>query len=1452
MNYTVDSVIWRKAQLQDNGWSYDELFPELYDERPPGSSPFKKPKLRKCSRCGTEFFERETYEPCPRCGDKTEVTKRQGGKTITERKNEANSRYSMYVSNARYVEGKGPNDLTSTIDKIVSNAKKRIWIAVPWFYTKTENEWLKTLLDALCNSAKHGIDLRLFLRPDRDNQNITNQILLAGGKVFSKRSIVRHIHTKMVLSEREVLVTTANLTEFDLFRNLNSGTLSSDSRYLSDAEKDFLRLLEPEVEARFEAKDIPIEQVLPENFVSFFKDRFQQLNPMQQEAMPLVLQHRENLLVGAETGTGKTLLAEIAMLRQLLENPKSKIVYLGPLKALTAEKEEEWQHFAERGFSVYKMTGDEENVDVDKAKNAQILISTIEKWDSLTRKPKTYSFVKDPNLVVLDEIHIIDSEVRGPATEALLTRIKRTSPKARIMGLSATMKNVEELAKWLNAESYSNSTYRAVPLYPFFQAYPDTDIYMDEERTKDKLVLEIVNSLKRNATESEGSGKILIFVGTRGKAERTGLMLASSIEQPDVGYRPTLLSPKLAQIVSKGVAFLHSGLGKADREQVVSLFNNGPIDILVSTTALAWGVNLAARTVIIRDLYLGRETEIDAIYMKQMLGRAGRKGRENVGYAFILVPQSKKIEIEKVFLEGKDIESKLDRKILDHINAEIKLQNVRNIQDIRQWFMTTFWFYQDRGPKQDWDSLLISSLDLLVSNGFVQRRKDTLSSTQLGRLTADWYISVKTAISCIERLKDYSFAAHADAERAELVLLRAVAESAEELQSFVRSLEEREEVRAFKRDHPFLVDLSEENAKVCMILHQALETSGYIPDEEYLLTREAVRILGYLSEVGKLTRNISLTVIAKDLAERLQYRTKRGSGRLLNLIWLSTPNNDYKDRNVRASYSFLDSRHLASVTSLSRMIDELPEVDQRKLPKSLWPNLTRLPVISPVGIDGKHLGQPVRLLLSGSDVVIQGYYRAVFEGSETEGFISDWSGEFIDLTQILKNLCSRFGHHRIPFELFTMNRFGWHCVQLILSIIILPISWRQDVLDEIGAYLRSVGKEFRAFSLISRFLLWIKKRLFPIAYGHSFIEVNEHCKRLAEMLTGNSPDVETKVANVYFFTRRIIQICQDLSEHPRTVSSVLATRKGTVDETAILIVSLLRSLRIDSDLVEVRGGRMRGHYLPFYRDRGKIWLLDLLQEEDMPLQLRGLGASTRAEFNDFQRLFVRGDEEQKETGFIMQWLDHYLAPESYKEKLEPREIFNHTAEDIEALSRHVFTKKVDKDLAATGIVKEYRTTESAEKRRSKYATSLVQVQTPRRPVPAVQVSRQREQDSARLEYDFSGLDDGTLTNFGWRADKGSTQRQYALEKAIDAHGIERIYRTLLFLKANWPSRGVTDLKVKHVEADLDWLQRKFPAVREISLWPTAKFEGRCVRCGRRIVLGDPIKPTDDGWAHLRC
>src|SRR5208282_3879218 len=223
--------------------------------------------------------------------------------------------------------------------------------------------------------------------------------------------------------------------------------------------------------------------------------QYPKLNPVQTDASPYVLRRAENLLIGTETGTGKTLLAEIAIWNLLSKNSRSKALYIAPLRAITMEKERDWQKFAAANMPVYKITGDEETVDEEKARNARIILTTGEKWDSLTRKPGRFPFVKNIDLVIIDEIHIIDEETRGPTTEVLLARLQRTLPKARIIGLSATMRNIEELSRWLHGEYYKNTAYRPVPVTIAFQEVPDTRYYNISEQAKDKIVLDSVQML---------------------------------------------------------------------------------------------------------------------------------------------------------------------------------------------------------------------------------------------------------------------------------------------------------------------------------------------------------------------------------------------------------------------------------------------------------------------------------------------------------------------------------------------------------------------------------------------------------------------------------------------------------------------------------------------------------------------------------------------------------------------------------------------------------------------------------------------------------------------------------------------------------------------------------------------------------------------------------------------
>ena len=706
-----------------------------------------------------------------------------------------------------------------------SERREAIWIAVPWFYTSTRNLWIESLIETLAKKSKEGLDVRLFIRPDVSNHSTVNKLNLANVKIFSKKQMIRHIHTKMVLNESRLLAMTANITDFDLNRNLNTGILTASDNNVRKAKFDFEKLVEADVLKQAQFKETRIDDVLPKDVADFFRDQYPKLNPVQTEIAPYVLRRSENLLIGTETGTGKTLMAEVAIWNLLSKNARAKALYIAPLRAITMEKEHEWQKFASAGFPVYKITGDEETVDEDKARKARIILTTGEKWDSLTRKPGRFPFVRNMDLIVLDEVHIIDDETRGPTTEVLVARLKRMLPKARIIGLSATMRNVEQLAHWINGEFYSNTSYRPVPLTIAFQDIPDARYYNVSERAKDKIVLDSVQMLLSEGTGTGKRGKILIFTGSRRKAEETAEKIVASIKLLDEPYLCQASNRKLRALMEKGAAFIHAGLDASDRKMVINAFDEGPIDVIASTTSLAWGVNIAARTVIIRDIRVAMQKEIDFLDLKQMIGRAGRVGKENVAYAIILVPFKERQLVETALEKGKDIESKLERYLLDHINAEINLGIIKDERTLREWFTSTFWYYQKHQSRSDWQIFLGEQLGLLVRTGFVTKSQDSLTTTHLGKLTSDWYVHVKTAINLLSGLAKFDFHTYGDSERAELYLLRLLATSEEDFSVVLRSIEEREEVQNFIEANPIFADCEQDTAKVGMILFDTMRAA---------------------------------------------------------------------------------------------------------------------------------------------------------------------------------------------------------------------------------------------------------------------------------------------------------------------------------------------------------------------------------------------------------------------------------------------------------------------------------------------------------------------------------------------------------------------------------------------------------------------------------------------------
>ena len=519
----------------------------------------------------------------------------------------------------------------------------------------------------------------------------------------------------------------------------------------------------------------PVSDVLPA-FADVFP--FERFNPMQSETLPALIETDENVVVSAPTASGKTAIAEVTISQTLAAGGTA--LFLAPLRALTNEKEREWERFEELGYSVYVVTG-ERDLHPRKAERADVLVMTPEKADSATRKhdSRRYSFVTDVDCCVIDEVHLLDSDERGSVLEVTISRLRRLCDP-RVIALSATMPNVEDVAAWLDAPPETTfsfgESYRPVPLSADVATYSHGDNAFADKYRRLYRALDLAEPHIRE------EGQALVFVASRQDTVRAATKARDELTERDVpiGVRgeydfhteaETLGNDTLRQSVLDGVAFHHAGLSRTDKSAIEQWFREGQIQLLFSTSTLAWGVNLPARCVVIRDTHhhdpLEGEVAMSPLDVLQMLGRAGRPGYDDQGYAWVVCDSTDADRYRRLLREGKTIQSQLaDRDsrpdgkspsdstrgpvstdLAVHLNAEIALGFVGDLQDALDWLGETFYYVTvaDTMTTEELRGRISETVEWLVSAGFVEMDGLAVEPTPLGRLASQFYLALPTA-----------------------------------------------------------------------------------------------------------------------------------------------------------------------------------------------------------------------------------------------------------------------------------------------------------------------------------------------------------------------------------------------------------------------------------------------------------------------------------------------------------------------------------------------------------------------------------------------------------------------------------------------------------------------------------------------------------------------------------
>ena len=666
-----------------------------------------------------------------------------------------------------------------------------------------------------------------------------------------------------------------------------------------------------------EAKNMPTSS-LPDWAQAGFGPS-KELNRIQTQCYPYAFEDDGNMLVCAPTGSGKTNVAMLTMLREIgkYRNPDTgqisldefKIIYIAPLKALVQEQVGNFgARLAPYGIKVSELTGDRQ-LTKQQIAETQIIVTTPEKWDVITRKATDLSYTNLVRLICIDEIHLLHDD-RGPVLESIVSRtirkIEQTGEPVRIVGLSATLPNYRDVADFLRVDKtkgmfHFDGTFRPCPLKQEFIGVTEKKPIKQLRTMNDVCYTKVLDQVGKKKNQ------MLIFVHSRKETAKTAKYIRdkalesetiSQLLRSDSAAQEILTSESqafanadLKDIVPYGFGIHHAGMSRSDRTLVEELFADGYIQVLVCTATLAWGVNLPAHTVIIKGTTVyspekGTWVELSPQDVLQMLGRAGRPQYDTFGEGIILTTHSELQYYLSLMNQQLPIESQFVSRLADNLNAEVVLGNIRSRDDGVDWLGYTYLFVRmlrspglysvgadyedDEALEQKRVDLIHSAAVVLERAGLVKYEKKTgrMQSTELGRIASHYYITHNSMMT---------YNQHIQPSIGQIEMFRIFALSEEFKYIPVRQDEKLELAKLLSRvPIPVKEGIEEPQAKINVLLQAyisrlKLEGLALMADLVYV-TQSAGRVLRAIFEICLRKGFASVAKMALDLCKMAERR----------------------------------------------------------------------------------------------------------------------------------------------------------------------------------------------------------------------------------------------------------------------------------------------------------------------------------------------------------------------------------------------------------------------------------------------------------------------------------------------------------------------------------------------------------------------------------------------------
>jgi antiviral helicase SLH1 len=562
----------------------------------------------------------------------------------------------------------------------------------------------------------------------------------------------------------------------------------------------FQHLIRPDTESVYtdllNLQPLPVSALKNPLLEEIYGKRFDYFNPMQTQLFHCLYHTPANVLLGSPTGSGKTIAAELAMWWAFREKPGSKVVYIAPMKALVRERVQDWgkRLAPPMGLKLVELTGDN-TPDTRTIRDADIIITTPEKWDGISRSWQTRGYVQQVSLVIIDEIHLLGGD-RGPVLEIIVSRMNYIASQkkgsVRLVGMSTACANATDLGNWLGVKeglfNFRHSV-RPVPLEIFIDGFPEQRGFCP--------LMQSMNRPTFLAIKAHSPDKpVIVFVASRRQTRLTAKDLINFcgmednprrfVRMPEEDLALNLARVKdeaLREALSFGIGLHHAGLVESDRQLSEELFAANKIQILVATSTLAWGVNLPAHLVVVKGTqFFDAKTEsykdMDLTDVLQMLGRAGRPQFDTSGIARIFTQDAKKAFYKHFLHTGFPVESSLHKVLSNHLGAEISAQTISTKQDALDYLTWTFFFrrlhknpsyyglqisadeHNTMAAQEMANDFMVSLVDAelneLAESGCIKLEPNgNVDPTPFGKVMSYYYLSHKTIRHFLVHLKPF-------------------------------------------------------------------------------------------------------------------------------------------------------------------------------------------------------------------------------------------------------------------------------------------------------------------------------------------------------------------------------------------------------------------------------------------------------------------------------------------------------------------------------------------------------------------------------------------------------------------------------------------------------------------------------------------------------------------------